>query len=305
MECVFDFLLTEPSAPAADSVATAWERHRAVAARFATPLDAAVAGGYAADRVGYAFLSGYQEALRALLPALPEGPGALAATEEGGGHPAAIRTALAGADGAWTVSGTKTFATLGSSARWLVVIASAGATPEGRNRLRAVLVDAAGPGVTVTDRPPLPFAPEIPHATVVFDGAPATVLPGDGYADVLKPFRTVEDVHVLGAALGWLVRVGRGAGWPAAMIERLLAAVASVRGIDLTHASAPGTHIALGGVYAEFGRIVADSEPLWELADTEITARWARDRPLFEVAGRVRAQRLATAWRAVDSAVGN
>ncbi len=29
------------------------------------------------------------------------------------------------------------------------------------------------------------------------------LLPGDGYDDLLKPFRTIEDTHVLAAAVGW------------------------------------------------------------------------------------------------------
>ncbi|MET8773728.1 acyl-CoA dehydrogenase family protein [Nocardia sp. NPDC004654] len=300
MESVLDYLLTEPPGAPVDSVTAAWAGHRAVAVRFAAPVDAAIAGGFAADRLGYAFLSGYQEALRTLLPELPaEDAVAVSATEAGGAHPSAIRTALTEHDGAATISGTKTFTTLGSLARRLLVVASAGVADDGRNILRAALVETSAPGVAVTDLPAPPFAPEIPHATVTFTDAPATVLPGDGYTDFLKPFRTIEDVHVLAAALGWLVRVARESSWPRPVLQRLLALVAAVRGLDLDQPGSPGVHVALGGVFEEFGRVVDELAPLWRTADPVARDRWERDRPLFGTAGRVRAQRLATAWRAV------
>ncbi|WP_280487801.1 acyl-CoA dehydrogenase family protein, partial [Nocardia farcinica] len=273
MDTVFDHLLTEEPGGPLGSVTEAWERHRDVARRFTDTVDVAVAGGFAADRLGYAFLSGYQAAVAALLPELPrDRPLALAATEEGGGHPAAIRTtATERADG-WSVSGTKTFATLGSLARRLVVITSVGAGADGRNRLRAMLVDATAPGVHVTDRPALAFAPEIPHATVTFTDTPATALPGDGYADVLKPFRTVEDIHVIAAAAGWLVRVAREAGWPPPVRQRLLATVAALRGLGAVRPDSPGVHVALGGVLDEFERLLGELAPRWDAVDE--STRW-------------------------------
>ncbi|WP_194816630.1 acyl-CoA dehydrogenase family protein [Nocardia sp. XZ_19_385] len=304
MNDVLEYLLTEPIAEAAPAdLEQAWARHTAVARAFRSPVDRAVAGGFAADRLGFAFLSGYQEALRKLLPEVAGADLiAVSATEEGGAHPSAIRTAIVPAEGGWVVRGTKTFTTMGEHARELVVIAGTGEVVDGRPRLRAALVAAGQPGVTVTNRPPLPMAPEIPHATVVFDDAAARLLPGDGYADFLKPFRTVEDVHVLAATLGWLVRVGRQARWSPSTLQRLLAMVAMVRGLDLDAPASPGVHIALGGIFEEFDRLLAESDPLWQQADAVTRERWERDRPLLATAGRVRAQRLAAAWRRVGVA---
>ncbi len=296
---MFDYLLTAPALETPPvSIAQAWARHRSLSDRFAAPLDAAVAGGFGADRLGYAFLSGYQEALRALVPELPEGElTAFAATEAEGAHPSVIRTELSESG---AVRGTKTFTTMGTSARWMIVITSVGTDAHGRNALRAALVDAAQPGVTVTENPAVPFAPEIPHATVTFVDARARVLPGDGYADYLKPFRTLEDGHVIAAALGWLVRVGRAAGWSRQARQGLLAAVAALRGIDWSRPREPGTHIALGGVLDQVDRLLAELDSQWALVDTGTRTRWERDRPLLGTAGRARALRLAAAWRAVD-----
>ena len=60
----------------------------------ASPLTAAIRGAAATSSVGGAFLAGYQAALRALVPDLPDGLVALCATEEGGAHPRAIATLL-------------------------------------------------------------------------------------------------------------------------------------------------------------------------------------------------------------------
>jgi acyl-CoA dehydrogenase len=172
---------------------------------------------------------------------------AMCATEEGGGRPSAIRTTLTQRAGVWLVNGTKSFATRGVLAQRLVVIASLGTAPDGRNRLRATMVDAKETGVRVTDQPALPFAPEIPHATVRLTDVPVQVLLGDGYLNYLQPFRTIEDIHVLAAALGWLLRVARASGWPQASRQRLLMVVAAVRGLNVDAASSPGVHIVLGG----------------------------------------------------------
>ncbi|MFI6957369.1 acyl-CoA dehydrogenase family protein [Nocardia sp. NPDC050408] len=304
MNSVFDYLLTEAldSTPL-ESITDAWTRHRAATERFDTTIDIAIAGGFGADRLGFAFLSGYQQALRALLPELPADElVAVSATEAGGAHPSAITTQVTETDGGWRVNGTKTFTTLGILARRLLVIASAGTAAGGRNLLRAVLVDATQPGVNVTNLPGVPFAPEIPHASVTFTDAAAEPLPGDGYSDYLKPFRTIEDVHVLAATLGWLVRVGRESGWPRATLQRLLAAVAFVRGLEMDRPTSPGGHIALGGAYEYFEQVLTELEPLWAEADPVVRERWERDRRLLATAGKVRAQRLTAAWLSVGTA---
>ncbi|MFI6777157.1 acyl-CoA dehydrogenase family protein [Nocardia sp. NPDC050412] len=304
MNSVFDYLLTEAldSTPL-ESITDAWTQHRAATERFDTTIDIAIAGGFGADRLGFAFLSGYQQALRALLPELPADElVAVSATEAGGAHPSAITTQVTETDGGWRVNGTKTFTTLGILARRLLVIASAGTAAGGRNLLRAVLVDATQPGVNVTNLPGVPFAPEIPHASVTFTDAAAEPLPGDGYSDYLKPFRTIEDVHVLAATLGWLVRVGRESGWPRATLQRLLAAVAFVRGLEMDRPTSPGGHIALGGAYEYFEQVLTELEPLWAEADPVVRERWERDRRLLATAGKVRAQRLTAAWLSVGTA---
>ncbi|MFE6922596.1 acyl-CoA dehydrogenase family protein [Nocardia sp. NPDC057663] len=297
---VFDFLLTAaPVESSSTDIAAIAAHHRARSTAFPGSIDRAAVAGFDSAGTGTAFLGGYQEALHALVPTLgPEGLTSMCATEANGAKPSSMATTVT-ADG--TVTGTKSFATLGEFATSFLVIARAGEQADGRAELRAVLVPA-GPGTVVTPLPALPFAPEIPHATVTFDAAPGELLPGDGYTDYLKPFRTVEDLHVVAAVLGQLVRVARQAQWPAEAVEQLLALFAAVRGVSTEDPGSVGVHIALGGVFERLTRLRADLAPLWETVDPEVRSRWERDEPLLGVAGKVRALRLAAAWRAVAEA---
>ena len=166
----------------------------------------------------------------------------LCASEERGAHPAAIATSLTrGADGAHVLRGKKKWTTFGPAADELLVVATTGADEVGRNRLKLVRIDARRAGVVVREMPPTPFAPELPHAQVEFVDvrvAEDEVLEGDGYARYLKPFRTVEDAHVLGAFVGHVAGLARVNAWPPDALEEALGVVAlsarSPRGIRTT-----------------------------------------------------------------------
>src|SRR5262245_25603109 len=99
---------------------------------------------------------------------------------------------------------------MASAAQSLLVVASTG-NVDGKNRLRVVRVPANAAGVRI-EPAVAPFVPEIAHARVTLDGVRVSagdLLPGDGYDDYLKPFRTIEDLHVHGALLGYLIGVAR------------------------------------------------------------------------------------------------
>jgi alkylation response protein AidB-like acyl-CoA dehydrogenase len=258
------------------------------------PIDRAVRGGHDADRLGAAFVHGYRAALRALVPGAPART-SLCATEEGGAHPRAIATSL---DDELRLRGAKKWATLAAEAELLLVVASVGSDDTGRNRLRLVKVSPTAPGVTITPMPPPPFAPEVGHAQIALDTkvAAGDVLPGDGYDDYLKPFRTVEDIHVHAALLGWMLGLGERHGWPHELIERLLAGVAALRSLAAAPPLAAATHLALAGAIAATRELVERAP--WSSLDPEARARWERDRPLLDVAGRARTARLEAAWRA-------
>jgi hypothetical protein len=51
-----------------DDIQTFWSRWQAEIDRWPSPADRAAAGGFFADRLGFAFATGYQAALSALCP---------------------------------------------------------------------------------------------------------------------------------------------------------------------------------------------------------------------------------------------
>ena len=266
---------------------------------FASTIDRAAAAGFLADRLGYAFAGGYQAALVRLVPEV-RGHACLAATEPGGAHPRFIKTRLAEKDGAWRLDGAKTWVTLGTEADELLVVASTG-EENGKNRLKVVHLPAKRAGVVLVAKAPAPFAPEIPHSEAVFSNVevqPHEILPGDGYDAYLKPFRTIEDAHVVAAALGYLLRVARLYTWPHAIVEEALATILALRAIGAADASANATHIALAGALQIARRVLASSDAHWESASDDERARWTRDRAILDVAEKVRALRLASAWTA-------
>jgi acyl-CoA dehydrogenase len=292
---MLETLLNPPPIVTFDSAAAWWQDHLRATRHLERPIDRAIAGAARVDRLGYAFAGGYAAALRAMVPDLPgDTLASFAATEKGGNSPRKIETTLA--EG--VLNGRKSWVTLGPEGGVVLVVARVpgdGPRPE----LRVVRVDASAPGVTITPLPHMPIVPEIPHASISFDGvavAPSDVLPGDGYDRYLKPFRTIEDLHVHAALLAWLLAVGARSGWPRAPRERALAALIGARGLAEMDPSSPVTHVALGGLLAETRGILADLEPCWATAEPELRARWDRDRPLLEVAGAARSRRLERAW---------
>jgi len=299
-------LLTAPTPPAIDaidSINALRMRAREAAVAFPVPFDRAVVTALACDRVGFAFAAGYQAALHALVRALPiELAVSLCATEEGGAHPRAIATRLEAAGAGFVLRGRKRWSTFAPAADALLVVASLGMDDGGKNRLRVVRVDAKAEGVRIEPMPPPPFAPEIPHAEVTLEGVlvrEEDVLEGDGYDRYLKPFRTIEDLHVFGAMVAHVCGIARTLSWPRDVVEELAASVVTLRTMALSDATSPELHIALGGALTHIRALLDRAAPLFGAAPTETRERWERDRALFGVAKTARGLRLEAAWAAL------
>ncbi|MCC6998314.1 MAG: acyl-CoA dehydrogenase family protein [Deltaproteobacteria bacterium] len=302
-----DQLLRVQEVTCSDST-TWWAGHRALVSAGHRPIDVALLGGAAADRVAWAFASGYQAALRALVVELPDVVVSLCATEAAGAHPSAIATRLesTGAEGGLRVTGEKRWATAAPEAGLLLVVASIGVDDQGRNRLRVVRVPTTRAGVSLSAGTATAFAPELGHASVSLadvEVSSAEVLPGDGYTRYLKPFRTIEDIHVHAALLGLMLGSGRRAGLSPALLERLLAAAVTTRALAAANPTAATTHLALAGALALTRALVADFTAAFaEVAAPEVLARWQRDLPLLDIAARARVARTETAWKHVAEA---
>jgi acyl-CoA dehydrogenase len=287
------------------SIETWWKHHRRLRDRFTVPFDRAVVGGLSADRLGYAFASGYREALVSLVPTLPDDAVAiLSATEEQGVRPSNIRTTITPLEGGFVLSGKKRWGTLANVADIILVVAKEGADAAGRNRLRLVQIPARRAGVRMREMPPPPFAPEIPHAEIDFVDvrvADTEILPGDGWDQYLKPFRTVEDVHVHAALLGYVAGVAKRRAFPKEALEQIVSVIVTLRALALEPPSAPEVHVALAGAIAAASSALEGLEPLWASADDDERKRWVRDQGLLRVAGGARAQRREAAWHRLQS----
>ena len=248
---------------------------------FPRTIDRAAAGGASVDRVGYAFLAGYRAALSALDPLL--GRASLCATEEGGAHPAQIATRLEGrarSRGRRPSPPARPVRRPSSSSRPRGVARRGIANFSGSRAVRKS--PARRDGVTIRDRPPLAFAPEIPHAEVVLANVrvePAEVAPGDAYEKVLKPFRTLEDAHVTAALLGHIARHTA----DRSLVEQALAVLPALAAVSERSASSPEAHVILAGALAH-ARAIA------------LSADAALYKPLLDVAANVRSRRTEAAW---------
>jgi len=295
---------SQAGAPPCEHVADWWPRHRAIVAEHPDPIHQAIVGGFVADRVGWAFASGYQAALRALVHDLPaDRICALCVTEEAGNTPKAIKTTLRRNGSDYVLDGSKRWTTLGpEGALFLVAARDAEAAGE-RPSLRVARVAADAPGVSVETMPPTRFVPEVPHARLRFEAVrldESALLPGDGYDQYVKRFRTVEDIHVQAAVLSYLMREAQRLSWPEGWIERLSALLSALGKLSDMPPENAETHISLAGALAISAGLIGESEPFWlKTASDPAALRWARDRELLEVASGAREQRTRRAWEAL------
>lgn len=284
-------------AAACPDVAAWWPAFRETARTWRNPMDRAIVAGFAADRVGWAFASGYQAALHALFPGVPEDKiCALCVTEEAGNTPRAIKTSLSKSK----LNGAKKWTTLGPDGALFFVAARDEAASGERSAIRIVRISSETSGVSIEEMPPTKFVPEVPHAKVKFENVAVSaeaLLPGDGYELYIRPFRTVEDLHVHAAILAYLVREALRLKWPESWIERALALLSSLQNLSVKDPSTPETHVAVAGALATGAALVKESETCWKAATSDPAAqRWERDRELLKVAGGIREQRTKRAW---------
>lgn len=273
----------------------AWQRAFADLPATVLPLDKVIRMAGRVDRLAFAFAAGYQGALQSLFPMLgPDTVAALCVTEAGGNRPGQMATCLHRAGAEWRLDGTKTFVTGATVADCLLVAATTGVDDAGRKRLQVVLVDRNAGGVSLEPLPELPFVPEISHAVARFEGVvvdPARILPGDGYADYVKPFRTVEDIHVSAATLGYLYGAARRYQWSPPIVEQLLLCLATARELATWPPAALETHLLLAAHQARVDELMKACDPEWEHCEPEERDRWQRDRRLMSIAGDARAKR--------------
>ena len=301
---IIDWLLSE-KAPASNEPLdlNEWKAaFDAAAQTWEDPIERAIVGGWQADCVAFAFAAGYQAALRQLVPDLPVSPyAALCVTESGGNVPRMMKTTLTKDGDHWRLDGEKTFVTHAREAEILLIAAVTGQDERGRNRLRVVSLPADSSGIQITPLPDLPFIPEVSHGTVQLENVLVRndqILAGDGYDKIVKPFRTVEDLHVFAGIVAYLFRVATQMRWDTALREQCIALLTTLIPLAQDSPDAAYVHIAIGGLQQQMSRFIEALEFAWEQAGGEGWMRWRRDKRLLRVAEDTRKRRLLNAWQA-------
>lgn len=98
------------------------------------------------------------------------------------------------------------------------------------------------------------------------------------------------------------MRVGRGNGWERAWLDEGASLLLAFRALGDRSPTAAETHVALAGALGLVRRLLERGE--WAKCGEVTRAGWERDRPLFDVAGVVRAARLEAAWKRIDGRAG-
>ncbi|MBL8602287.1 MAG: acyl-CoA dehydrogenase family protein [Myxococcales bacterium] len=251
--------------------------------------------GAHADRLAFAFAGGYEAALGRLDPSLTaRGFAALCASEARGAHPRAIESTLVDCGDHWRLDGEKRFISGGPLAATLLVIATVG-TRDGRPALKAAVLDRDTPGVTLTEALALPMVPELPHCGARFEAVRVSahqLRAGDAYTEVLKPFRTLEDLHVWAAALGLAFRCLNGRDPEGRARARLAECLATLTALGREDPNDRGVHVVMAALWPRTREAL---EALFHGVEGEPGARLRRDLGLLRVADKARTARDAAA----------
>ncbi len=309
-ENIFEWLLSHGNGSGAVTYHnfTEWKRvYFKNADKWETAADRAIAGGYAADCVAYAFWAGLQAGIRSLFKNLPEGcAAAFCVTEADGNRPRNIKSTIrksgnaSGTETQWLLNGEKHYISGALEADLFFVAASEGRSSSGKNSLKMATVYRGSPGLSIIPMSNLKILPEITHGIVSFDNVEAggdRILPGDAYSDYIKPFRTVEDLFVISAFLGYLFKLSRIYEWPKFVSAKAISLMVSARALCINDPAAAWVHIALGVLLEDIIKYFKELGPCWKITDENISAGWERDTAIMSIAQEARAKRIDRAWR--------
>ncbi len=307
---LLDLLLRQPQAPHCETVddwLPVW-REAVVAHGDLGPFTAAVVSAMKADRMAWAFFTGYQGALQAAFPGVLSGAEPRVAAfcaNETGRKLNEIDTALVASEGACLLDGGKAWVLAGIGDLDLYVLArSPGAQQRGPGSLSIARVPSSASGVERRGPRSQAVVPELAHGAVAFRHvriAHDQILPGDGYADYAKPFRLREDVFVTGCTLAYLLGHGHRVGWPTPWRQRCLAVLVSLGSCASLPPAEVSTALLAAGALGHAGDLINQADELWPLGDPIAAGRWLRDKPILALGKDARRQRVTKAWAQFDT----
>lgn len=267
----------------------------------AGPFTAAIDAALGADRLAWAFFSGYKAAVQASFPdRVPSGRVAAFCANESGRRLTDIATTLHATPQGQVLQGGKSWVVAGVRECCLLVLARRVPGPaRGPGSLVVVQLASSHAGVALAEGPALAMVPELPHAGVGFEKVQVQALQevaGDGYADYARPFRLREDVFVTGCTLAYLLAEGLAGAWPKPWCQRCVAAILGLHTCAQLNPHEAQTHVLTAGCLAQGGEVIASTESLWLPQQAQAQARWLRDQSLLHLGHEARRQRAVAAW---------
>jgi len=162
---------------------------------------------------------GNAEQKERLLPLMAKGgvTASIAMSEPGvGAHPKRLSTRAITVPGGYEILGKKAYLTNGPIAGLFIVVAVTG-EKSGKKEFSAFIVPRDSPGLSVEEAMHLNMLRPAPHCGIILDKAKVPSgsllgLQGEAWNQIVKPFRTVEDVLLMGPVMGGLEALARGLG---------------------------------------------------------------------------------------------
>lgn len=312
-----DWLLSNSATLADDEIKTIAHWQRLLKPRLSAwseAIDRAIIAGFLSDRLAYAFLSGYENALQKHFKVLPEQSlAAFCVSEKGGSRPKAMKTFLTRDKNTkdYVLNGQKSFVTCAEDAEYLIIAAvlsedenterpGAERLSTERPKIKLAIIKANTPGLNVTSSPDLPFIPEIKKGSLTLNNVKVNqqnILPGDGYSAYIKPFSCVEGVYILAASAAHLFRLACLFKWPNALQEQILSILFSVKQLEQGDMCSPTAEIVISGVKAQLKQITEASKHLWAAMPEQHQQRLMRDCGMLFMSDKAHLTRLERAWQ--------
>ncbi|WP_342619494.1 hypothetical protein [Rhodoferax sp. GW822-FHT02A01] len=254
-----------------------------------------------ADRLAWAFFSGYQGAIQAAFPNLAEAGEVVAfCANETGRKVTEITTKVDHRSGIPHLHGQKSWALSGVENLALLVLARRSDGPQkGAGSLVMVKLPSSSFGVSWGVARSQAVVPELSHSEVRFDSVrldTAQLVPGDGYSEFAKPFRVLEDVFVSGCTLAYLLAEAQSGKWATNWCQRCIAAIAMLQVCTRLDPKDIHTHILVSGSLSFASNVIQESEGHWQTEQGVAHHRWLRDRQILLQGKEARRMRAVGSW---------
>ena len=288
--------------PAISSVSEWKLKIMPVMAEWDNTIDRSIVGGFHSDRLAWAFLSGYQSALRSQFPFLANDQlVSFCVSEKGGSRPKAMKTLMQNVSSAYELTGKKTFVTCANDAdQLLIAVNSTLGEDLVRPEIKIVSLASDAPGLTIVEDKTMPFIPELKRGCLLLDHCRVReehLLAGDGYAEHVKPFSPLEAPHIMAAGLAYFISLAVRLNWPKEILEQALSILAAVKAMDYTDSQSPLFQVLTSGLRDQVKALIqgVDKDQFWAEADQDERKRWLRDKIILMMGDKSHTVRLTRA----------